>query len=82
MTGGKLLRILLALDYLGNAALFLGWHDEWISTRAWRLQGKSRFWGWMRRAIDRVALALGQKNHCYWSYVSDRLHRAVPPEQR
>ena len=81
MTKGRLARIILALDYLANT-LLLGWHDEWISTRAWRLRDKHRFWGFMRRSIDAVARMLGQQNHCFWSYVSDQMHRAVPPENR
>jgi len=82
MTKGRLARVLLALDYLANATIFLGWHDEWVSTRAWRMRNSSKFWGFMRRAIDRVALVFGQKQHCFWSYVSDQMHRALPPEQR
>ena len=82
MTKGRLLRVLLAVDYMLNATLFFGWHDEWISTRAWRMREKSRFWAFMRRAIDAVFRLFGQENHCFWSYVSDQMHRAVPPEQR
>jgi hypothetical protein len=81
MTKGRLARIVLALDYLLNT-LMLGWHDEWVSTRAHRLQGASRFWALMRRSIDAVAGALGQPQHCYWSAVSDALHRSIPPAQR
>ncbi len=82
MTKGRLARLLLALDYLLNA-LMGGWHDEWVSTRAWRMRNQSGFWRFMRRAIDGVALhVFGQKNHCYWSAVSDNLHRAIPPANR
>lgn len=81
MTKGRIARVILALDYLANS-LLLGWHDEWVSTRSWRMRDKSRFWAFMHRSIDRVALLFGQKNHCFWSYVSDQMHRAVPPEQR
>jgi hypothetical protein len=80
-TKGRAKRVLLALDYLLNV-LMGGWHDEWVSTRAWRLRDQSRFWAFMLRAIDGVAAALGQKNHCYWSAVSDALHRAIPPAMR
>lgn len=81
MTKGRFARVLLALDYLLNTMLG-GWHDEWVSTRAWRLRNQSRVWGFMRAAIDGVARACGQKNHCFWSYVSDQMHRALPPERR
>ena len=60
----------------------LGWYDEWVSTRAWRLKDKYKFWGLMRKFIDAVFRLFGQKNHCFWSYVSDQMHRALPPEKR
>lgn len=81
MTKGRILRFLLAADYLLNTFMG-GWHDEWVSTRAWRMKDKSKFWGLMHRSIDGVARKLGQENHCFWSYVSDQMHRAVPPERR
>jgi hypothetical protein len=82
MTHSYLKRVLLALDYLLNALLFLGWHDEWISSRAWRMQHESSAWMLARRAIDAVASALGQQQHCYWSAVSANLYRSIPPDQR
>lgn len=81
MTKGRLARFLLALDYLANT-LIGGWHDEWISTRAWRMQGQSKVWALARRAIDAVARLCGQPQHCFWSAVSDNLQRAIPPAQR
>lgn len=82
MTKGRIARIILALDYLLNT-LMGGWHDEWVSTRAWRMKDKSRFWRFMWRSIDWVALhVFGQKQHCFWSFVSDQMHRACPPSQR
>lgn len=73
---------LMWLDCGLNAILLGGWHDEWVSTRAWRLRDVSKFWRLAQRSIDAVAELLGQKQHCYWSAVSDSLHRAVPPAQR
>lgn len=81
MTTNLFVRILLVADYGGNVLLG-GWYDEWISTRAWRLREKSRFWAFMRKTIDTVFRLLGQENHCFWSYVSDQMHRALPPEHR
>jgi hypothetical protein len=81
MTKGRLARFLLAADYMLNVFMG-GWYDEWVSTRAWRLRNDSKFWGFMQRGIDRVASAFGQKQHCFWSYVSDQMHRALPPEKR
>lgn len=81
MTKGRLARIILALDYALNAFMG-GWHDEWVSTRAWRMRDRSLFWARMRVCIDWVFDRFGQRNHCFWSYVSDQMHRALPPEQR
>ena len=77
-----LYNILLTLDYLVNA-LTVGWYDEWVSTRAHRMQHTSIYWMRIRKSIDWVALTFfNQKQHCFWSYVSDQMARANPPENR
>lgn len=81
MTKGRIARVILALDYLLNTLLG-GWHDEWVSTRAHRMQHQSRTWALVRRVIDAVFSLAGQEQHCMWSYVSDQMHRALPPADR
>lgn len=77
-----LYNIILVLDYLINV-LTGGWHDEFISTRAHRLQHSSKLWLHIRRSIDWVAATIfRKKQHCFWSYVSDQIDRAIPPGKR
>ena len=30
--------------------------------------------------LDKIAALLGDKNHCYNSYLSEKLNRQLPPE--
>ncbi len=71
-------RILIALDQLVNA-IFAGWPDETISSRAWRweLSGKR---SWPRKVID--ALFFLDPDHCRCSFESERKGRQLPPELR
>lgn len=72
--------VLIALDQLVNA-LFGGWPDETISSRAWRWE-LAGVRSWPRRLIDGLALILGDKDHCRESFESERLGRQLPPELR
>ncbi len=72
--------VLIALDQLLNA-LFGGWPDETISSRAWRWDvfGVRR---WPRRLIDAAAAVFGDKAHCHQAFLSERFGRQLPPEAR
>ena len=72
--------VLIALDQLVNA-LFGGWPDETISSRAWRWE-LAGVRSWPRRLLDGLALILGDKDHCRESFESERLGRELPPELR
>ena len=72
--------VLIAVDQLLNA-MFHGWPDETISSRSYRWD-KDNVRHWPRYIIDRIALIFGDKNHCYESYVSERIGRQLPPELR
>ena len=71
-------KILIAIDQLVNA-IFNGWPDETLSSRAWRweLNGKRR---WPRKVID--TLFFWEKDHCLGSYENERNGRQLPPELR
>jgi len=73
-------RVLIALDQLLNT-IFMGWPDETISSRAYRWD-KDGIRHWPRKLIDGIAWVFGDKNHCYESYVSERIGRQLPPELR
>ncbi len=72
--------VLIALEQLVNA-LFGGWPDETISSRAWRWE-LAGVRSWPRRLLDGLALILGDKDHCRESFESERLGRQLPPELR
>ena len=72
-----LLQVLIAVDQLINALLW-GFADETLSARAWRMQHRSRRWGFARRLFD----ALLGPEHCFESYISERLRAQSPPEER
>lgn len=72
--------VFIGLDQLINA-LFGGWPDETISSRAWRWE-LAGVRSWPRRLLDGLALILGDKDHCRESFESERLGRQLPPELR
>ena len=72
--------VFIGLDQLINA-LFGGWPDETISSRAWRW-GLAGVRSWPRKLLDGLALILGDKDHCRESFESERLGRQLPPELR
>lgn len=72
--------VFIGLDQLINA-LFGGWPDETISSRAWRWE-LAGVRSWPRRLLDGLALIFGDKDHCRESFESERLGRQLPPELR
>lgn len=71
-------RVLIALDQLGNALLG-GWPDETFSSRCWRWH-RDGTRSWPCRAVD--GLFFWERNHCRGSYESERQGRQLPPELR
>lgn len=68
-----LLQVLIALDQFVNA-LAGGWADETLSSRSYREFPR------LAKLID--TLLWFDKDHCYESYVSERLRLQAPPETR
>lgn len=68
--------VLIALDQLVNA-VFGGYPDETISSRAWRWH-LSGVRSWPCRALD----CLFGDDHCKDSFESERMGRQLPPEER
>ena len=84
----NLKQLLIAFDQLLNVLLcsiFLfkeeSYADETFSSRSYRWD-KDGMTKWPRRIIDALALIFRDKNHCYESYVSERIGRQLPPELR
>jgi len=76
-----LLQSALALDQAANAILLFGWADETVSARAWRLSNKGP-WKIASIVIDAAFRLFGQRDHCFEAYVSERLRKQSPPEER
>jgi hypothetical protein len=72
----SLKQTLVAIDQLINA-IFGGYADETLSSRAWRLRDKQP---WLYKSID--AVFFWDINHCYQSYYSEKVRRQMPPELR
>lgn len=74
-----LLQVLIAFDQLFNA-IFGGWADETISSRAWRMRGEG--WGW-KAAHNAIDWIFGfEPDHCRKAYESERERMQMPPELR
>lgn len=73
-------QVLIAVDQTANALLG-GWADETLSSRLWRNRERPG-WKQARLVLDAVAGALGDKDHCRESYISERQHNQLPPELR
>lgn len=69
----RVLNILIALDKLIYQLITLGYGSSWdtISSAAYRMEQKGRLVGKLSRpVIDWMFSALGDKNHCFTSYIS------------
>lgn len=72
-------QILIAIDQLANA-VFAGYADETLSSRAWRMRKRKKRWAMARRIID--GLFFWQNEHCFQAYESERLRKQLPKELR
>lgn len=74
-------QILIALDQLLNVFVYLkvdgmGYADETLSARAWRIKDKSNLYTWINR------LFFWQENHCKKAYEEELANRQLPREYR
>lgn len=84
-----MMQILIALDQLVNTFVppykgdHRGWADETLSSRAWRRSSSSKGWETFRKVVDWIFWKLiKQKDHCFESWMEERLLRQMPPELR
>jgi len=82
----NLYQLLVVLDQVLCVIICLilfetAWADETLSCRAWRWE-KDGVRSWPRVILDFIAKLLGDPNHCFESYESERLGRQLPPELR
>ena len=62
-------------------AIFGGWADESLSSRAWRSQDR-RGWSYAVWLIDAVFRLFGERDHCWQAYESERGRLQSPPDLR
>jgi hypothetical protein len=78
-------QLLIALDQFFNVLLTPGsdeaWADETLSARSWRLSQEGRpDWVRARKWIDRILF--WDTDHCFTSYIQERLRGQSPPGER
>lgn len=74
------LQVLIAIDQLANA-LFGGYADETLSSRAHRMRQKGQtYWRWTAEFID--ALFFWQEGHCEAAWHSEMKRLQLPPHMR
>ena len=74
------LQVLIAIDQLANA-LFGGYADETLSSRAHRMRQKGQtYWRWTAGFID--MLFFWQEGHCEAAWHSEMKRLQLPPHMR
>lgn len=71
--------ILIAIDQLLNA-LLLGYADETLSARAWRMRAKNKKWALAVTLIN--GLFFWQANHCRGAFYMELKRKHMPREYR
>lgn len=81
-----ILQLLIALDQLANILITPlhggAWADETLSSRAWRMERKSRLWGVILRPVIDALFRPFERDHCRHAFESERDQRQLPPEAR
>lgn len=76
------MNVLIAIDQV-FCTLVGGYPDETLSSYAYRLRLKGKFFGFFADVIDWGALKLfKQTNHCLKAYLSERERLQLPPDLR
>lgn len=74
------LQLVISIDQLFNVLLG-GYADETLSSRAWRAYYDKKLFGLVfKPVIDTIFFF--DKDHCFNSFLSERLDRQQPPENR
>lgn len=76
-----LFNVLVSLDQCVNVMFLNGYPDETLSSRFYRWHRDDKY-KYPMIILDKIAILLGDKNHCYNSYLSEKLNRQLPPEFR
>ena len=73
--------VFIWIDQGINTIILFGYPDETLSSRFYRWYRDDKY-KYPMIILDKIAILLGDKNHCYNSYLSEKLNRQLPPEFR
>lgn len=73
--------VFIWIDQGINTIILFGYPDETLSSRFYRWYRDDKY-KYPMIILDKIATLLGDKNHCYNSYLSEKLNRQLPPEFR
>ena len=73
--------VFIWIDQGINTIILFGYPDETLSSRFYRWYRDDKY-KYPMIILDKIAALLGDKNHCYNSYLSEKLNRQLPPEFR
>lgn len=73
--------VFIWIDQGINTIILFGYPDETLSSRFYRWYRDDKY-KYPMIILDKIAVLLGDKNHCYNSYLSEKLNRQLPPEFR
>jgi len=71
--------VLLGFDQFVNT-WFMGFPDETLSARTYRLRNRNSFWKFTHLLIN--ALLFFQKEHCKMAYIAELERKQSPMEER
>lgn len=73
--------VFIWIDQGINTIILFGYPDETLSSRFYRWYRDDKY-KYPMIILDKIAALLGDKNHCYNSYLSEKLNRQLPLEFR
>ena len=73
--------VFIWIDQGMNTIILFGYPDETLSSRFYRWYRDDKY-KYPMIILDKIASIFNDKNHCYNSYLSEKLNRQLPPEFR
>ena len=73
--------VFIWIDQGINTIILFGYPDETLSSRFYRWYRDDKY-KYPMIILDKIASIFNDKNHCYNSYLSEKLNRQLPPEFR
>ena len=73
--------VFIWIDQGINTIILFGYPDETLSSRFYRWYRDDKY-KYPMIILDKIASIFNDKNHCYNSYLSEKLNRQLPSEFR